>query len=145
MKTNQGYSLVEVVAVLILLFILMAAGIWSFGNSRNLELFGKISQDLARIDSAKSSWRTDHPEDAFPSDEPDRFTVLQPYFKSGLTQVDTLANWQPANVNYFINDEFSLSMATNNMTGSTNFGNGYERSVNAWYGNYTQRHKSLRM
>src|SRR5208337_3769385 len=104
MKTNQGYSLVEVVAVLILLFILMAAGIWSFGNSRNLELFGKISQDLARIDSAKSSWRTDHPEDAFPSDEPDRFTVLQPYFKSGLTQVDTLANWQPANVNYFIND-----------------------------------------
>ena len=48
MKTNQGYSMVEVVAVLILLFILMAAGIWSFGNSRNLELFGKISQDSGK-------------------------------------------------------------------------------------------------
>ena len=60
MKSSRGYSMVEVVAVLTLLFILVAAGIWSFGNSRSVELFGKISQDLARIDSAKSSWRTDH-------------------------------------------------------------------------------------
>jgi type II secretory pathway pseudopilin PulG len=135
MKASRGYSMVEVVAVLILLFILVAAGIWSFGNSRSVELFGKISQDLARIDSAKSSWRTDHPEDAFPSDEPGRFATLQPYLKSGLMQVGALANWQPANVNYFINGELSLSMATNNMAGSTNFGKGYDRSVNDWYGN----------
>jgi len=134
MKSRRGYSLVEVVSVLILLFILVAAGIWSFGNSRNVELFGKISQDLARIDSAKASWRTDHPEDAFPSDEPTRFTVLQPYLKSGLLQVEILANWQPPNVNYFINGELALSMATNNMTGSTNFGKGYDRSVNDWFG-----------
>jgi hypothetical protein len=50
-------------------------------------------------------------------------------------QVDTLANWQPANVNYFINGELLLSMATNNTAGSTNFGKGYDRSVNDWYGN----------
>lgn len=40
---NAGYSIIEVVAVLVLLIILTGAGIWSVGNVHNTELFGKIS------------------------------------------------------------------------------------------------------
>jgi len=87
---HAGYSIIEVVAVLVLLLILTGAGIWSVGNVHNTELFGKISQDLARINSAKVAWRTAHPEDAFLPTEGERFVLLQPYLKSGLLQVDTL-------------------------------------------------------
>jgi hypothetical protein len=128
MKAAGGYSMVEVVSVLVLLFILMGVGVWSIGNVHNRELFGKISQDLARINSAKTAWRTDHPEDAFSTSEAGRFSQLQPYLKSGLLQVDTLANWEPPSVSYYINDEFALATATNGP------GQGYDPSINNWYG-----------
>jgi type II secretory pathway pseudopilin PulG len=126
---NAGYSIIEVVAVLVLLIILTGAGIWSVGNVHNTELFGKISQDLARINSSKVAWRTAHPEDAFLPTEGQRFVLLQPYLKSGLLQVDTMSDWEPSSVTYYINDEFTPTTATNSA------GQGYNPAINNWYGN----------
>ena len=127
MKNNRGYSLVEIIGVVILLVILMGVGIWSIGNNKDKATFGKITQDLARITSAKVSWRTDHPQDAYPTDEPTRFTVLQPYLKAGLLSVPSLNAWEPPNVLYSINDEQVLPTALNNQTGKL-----FDPSVNGW-------------
>jgi type II secretory pathway pseudopilin PulG len=129
MNTRRGYSMVEVVAVLVLLFILIAAGIWSFGSTQRRELASKVIQDLTRLDSAKATWRTDFPRKQFPADETSRFQEIKPYVKSGLQTVPSLSSLQPDGVGYFINDEMTLSTATNLARNV-----GFDRSVNDWYG-----------
>jgi type II secretory pathway pseudopilin PulG len=113
---SKGYSLIEVVGVLVLLIILMGIGIWSFGNNADAAKFGQISSDLKRISSGKTLWRTEHPTDAFPGDDADRFVVLQPYLKAGLLQVTSLTTWAPSGVTYQINAENTAPTALNTAT-----------------------------
>lgn len=124
---TKGYSLVEMLGVLILLSLLMGIGIWSFGNNKDSATFGQISSDLNRLSSAKTLWRTEHPRDAFPLDEPSRFTVLQPYIKAGMLQVTNLTSWAPPGVTYYINPELAPSTALNTVLGKY-----YDSTNNAW-------------
>ncbi|MBK7091806.1 MAG: prepilin-type N-terminal cleavage/methylation domain-containing protein [bacterium] len=72
----RGFSLIEVVAVMALLLLIMGLGLWGLGGSRGRQLREKVVLDLARIDSAKATWRADHPQAAFPDDEAARFDAL---------------------------------------------------------------------
>ena len=113
-----GFSLVEVVAVMALLLLIMGLGLWGMGGSRERQLRGKVTLDLARIDSAKAAWRADHPQAAFPAGENARFQYLQPYLQVGLQDVPSLAALQP-NTNlagvvvYAINEETNPASAQN--------------------------------
>jgi prepilin-type N-terminal cleavage/methylation domain-containing protein len=115
---HPGFSLVEVVAVMALLLLIMGLGMWGLGGSRARQLTGKVMLDLARIDSAKAAWRTDHPQAAFPTDEAARFQSLQAYLQVGLQNVPSLAALQP-NTNlagavvYTINAETNPASAQN--------------------------------
>jgi prepilin-type N-terminal cleavage/methylation domain-containing protein len=115
---HRGFSLVEVVAVMALLLFIMGLGLWGLGGSRARQLTGKVTLDLARIDSAKGAWRSDHPQAAFPADEATRFQSLQPYLQVGLQNVPSLAALQP-NTNlagvvvYAINAETNPASAQN--------------------------------
>ena len=119
--SQSGFSLVEVVAVMALLLLIMGLGLWGVGGSRDRQLLGKVTLDLARIDSAKAAWRTDHPQMAFPADEAARFQSLQPYLQVGLQDIPSLAALQP-NTNlagvvvYAINAETNPASALNSST-----------------------------
>ena len=92
---HPGFSLVEVVAVMALLLLIMGLALWGLGGSRARQLTGKVTLDLARIDSAKAAWRADHPQAAFPADEASRFQSLQPYLQVGLQDVTTSPRCSP--------------------------------------------------
>jgi len=120
-RFQSGFSLVEVVAVMALLLLIMGLGLWGLGGSRDRQLLGKVTLDLARIDSAKAAWRADHPQMAFPADEATRFQSLRPYLQVGLQDVPSLAALQP-NTNlagvvvYGINAETNPASALNSTT-----------------------------
>lgn len=129
---NRGFSLLEVVAVMALLFLLIGLSIWGFGGVRERELREKVRTDLIRVDSAKSSWRVDHPQSAFPVDESSRFTAIQPYLKVGLQTVTNLSDLFPnpnlgGIVMYSINAETTLAGAENSTTGKS-----FDRSTGDW-------------
>ena len=127
-----GFSLVEVVAVMALLLLIMGLGLWEMGGSRERQLRGKVTLDLARIDSAKAAWRADHPQAAFPVGEDARFQCLQPYLQIGLQDVPSLAALQP-NTNlagavvYAINEETNPASAQNLSTAQQ-----WDRSSAEW-------------
>ncbi len=120
-RSLRGFSLVEVVAVMALLLLIMGLGLWGLGGSRERQLREKVALDLTRIDSAKATWRADHPQAAFPADEAARFEALRPYLRVGLQDVPTLAALQ-SNTNlagvvvYSINAETNPASAQNSST-----------------------------
>src|ERR1051326_3886901 len=121
---NRGFSLLEVVAVMALLFLLLGLSIWGFGGARERELREKVRTDLIRIDSAKSSWRVDHPQSVFPVDESSRFTAIQPYLKVGLQAVTNLSDLFPnpnlgGTVTYSINPETTTAGAEKGTAGNS--------------------------
>lgn len=129
---SQGFSLVEVVAVMALLLLIMGLGLWGLGGSRERQLREKVALDLIRIDSAKASWRADHPQAVFPADEAARFEVLRPYLRVGLQEVPNLASLQPntnlaAQVVYSINAETNTAGACNLSTLQV-----FDRSSGEW-------------
>ena len=106
MKTKQsGFTLVEVISVIILMLIIGAAGIWSFGQVEQRQLNTKVANDLHLINTAKANWRSHHMRMAFPTDETDRFTAIQPYLNVGLLPVSSLTALEPTAVTYTINGE----------------------------------------
>lgn len=113
-----GFSLIEVVAVMALLLLIMGLGLWGIGGSRERQLREKVVLDLTRIDSAKATWRADHPQAVFPADEAARFEILRPYLRVGLQDVPDLSALQP-NTNlagvvvYSINAETNSAGARN--------------------------------
>lgn len=131
---TQGYSLIEVVAVMALLLLIMGIVLWGLGGSRERQLREKVTLDLTRIDSAKASWRADHPQSVFPSDEGARFDALRDYLRVGLQSVQSLATLQP-NTNlagvliYSINAETNAASARNLSTSQT-----FDRSSGEWIG-----------
>jgi prepilin-type N-terminal cleavage/methylation domain-containing protein len=131
-KTDKGFSLVEVVAVMALLLLIVGLSLWGMGGSRDRQLRGKVTLDLTRIDSAKAAWRADHPQAVFPADEAARFQCLQPYLRVGLQDVPSLAALQP-NTNlaglviYAINAETVPAGAQNLSTAQQ-----WDRSVEEW-------------
>lgn len=129
---NRGFSLLEVVAVIALLFLLLGLSIWGFGGARERELREKVRTDLIRIDSAKSSWRVDHPQSVFPVDESSRFAAIEPYLKVGLQAVTNLSDLFPnpnlgGMVAYSINPETTPAGAQNSTTGKS-----FDRSTGDW-------------
>ncbi len=129
---SQGFSLVEVVAVMALLLLIMGLGLWGLGGSRERQLREKVALDLIRIDSAKASWRADHPQAVFPADEAARFEVLRPYLRVGLQEVPSLASLQPntnlaGTVVYEINVETNAAVARNISTSQL-----FDRSSGEW-------------
>lgn len=122
---KKGYSLIEVIAVIVIMTIIGAAGIWSFGQVEARQLRNKVSSDLILIDAAKGTWRGQHLRDAFNTSEVDRFTQIQPYMKVGLLTVGNLSLLQPAGVTYTINGEGVFAGATR---GSSTF----DRTLNDW-------------
>lgn len=129
---SQGFSLVEVVAVMALLLLIMGLGLWGLGGSRERQLREKVALDLIRIDSAKASWRADHPQAVFPADEAARFEVLRPYLRVGLQEVPNLASLQPntnlaGTVVYEINVETNAAVARNISTSQL-----FDRSSGEW-------------
>ena len=131
-KTDKGFSLVEVVAVMALLLLIVGLSLWGMGGSRDRQLRGKVTLDLARIDSAKAAWRADHPQAVFPADEAARFQCLQPYLRGGLQDVPSLAALQPNTnlaglVSYAINAETVPASAQNLSTSQQ-----WDRSVEEW-------------
>ncbi len=130
----QGFSLIEVVAVMALLLLVMGLGLWGMGGSRERQVREKVTLDLIRIDSAKASWRADHPQAIFPSDEAARFEALRDYLRVGLQNVQNLVTLQP-NTNlagviaYSINGETNAASARNLSTSQT-----FERSSGEWVG-----------
>ena len=128
----RGFSLIEVVAVMALLLLIMGLGLWGLGGSRERQLREKVALDLTRIDSAKASWRADHPQAVFPDDEAARFEALRDYLRVGLQDVPTLAVLQP-NTNlagivvYSINAETNPANAQNLSTSQL-----FDRSSGGW-------------
>jgi len=113
-----GFSLIEVVAVMALLLLIMGLGLWGIGGSRERQLREKVVLDLTRIDSAKATWRADHPQAVFPADEAARFEILRPYLRVGLQDVPDLSALQPNTnlagiVGYSINAETNSAGARN--------------------------------
>ena len=131
-RFQSGFSLVEVVAVMALLLLIMGVGLWGMGGSRERQVRGKVTLDLARIDSAKAAWRADHPQALFPADEDSRFQCLQPYLKVGFQDVPSLAALVP-NTNlagvvvYAINEETNAASARNLSTSQQ-----WDRSSASW-------------
>lgn len=128
----RGFSLIEVVAVMALLLLIMGLGLWGLGGSRGRQLREKVVLDLARIDSAKATWRADHPQAAFPDDEAARFDALRSYLRVGLQEVPTLASLQP-NTNLAGMVVYAISAETNaasarNLSSSQQF----DRSSGEW-------------
>ena len=129
----RGFSLIEVVAVMALLLLIMGLGLWGLGGSRERQLREKVVLDLARIDSAKATWRADHPQAAFPDDEAARFDALRSYLRVGLQEVPTLASLQP-NTNlagmvvYAISAETNAASARNLSTSQL-----FDRSSGEWF------------
>ncbi len=128
----RGFSLIEVVAVMALLLLIMGLGLWGLGGSRGRQLREKVALDLTRIDSAKATWRADHPQAAFPDDEAARFDALRSYLRVGLQEVPTLASLQP-NTNlagmvvYAISAETNAASARNLSTSQQ-----FDRSSGEW-------------
>ena len=103
MKTRTGFSLLEVVSVLVLLSLIVGISLFGLQDTQERQIRQKVHLDLSRIDSAKASWRIDHPRAEFPANEPDRFTQLQPYLKSGLQSINSLSELEPsAQIGYVI-------------------------------------------
>lgn len=128
----RGFSLIEVVAVMALLLLIMGIGLWGLGGSRERELREKVALDLTRIDSAKATWRADHPQAVFPADESGRFATLRPYLRMGLQDVPSLASFQPntnlaGQVVYSINEETNAAGAHNLSTSQS-----FDRSSGEW-------------
>ena len=101
-----------------LLLLIMGLGLWGLGGSRERQLREKVALDLTRIDSAKATWRADHPQAVFPADEATRFEALRDYLRMGLQDVATLAALQPntnlaGQVAYSINAETNAAAARN--------------------------------
>lgn len=117
-QSLPGFSLIEVVAVMALLLLVMGLGLWGLGGSRERQLREKVVLDLTRIDSAKATWRADHPQAVFPADEAARFEILRPYLRVGLQDVPDLSALQPNTnlagiVGYSINAETNSAGARN--------------------------------
>ena len=117
-QSSPGFSLIEVVAVMALLLLIMGLGLWGLGGSRERQLREKVVLDLTRIDSAKATWRADHPQAVFPADEAARFEILRPYLRVGLQDVPDLSALQPNTnlagiVGYSINAETNSAGARN--------------------------------
>lgn len=128
----RGFSLIEVVAVIALLFLIMGIGLWGLGGSRERQLREKVALDLTRIDSAKADWRADNPQAVFPSEESARFEALRPYLRAGLQEVPSLASLQPntnlsGQVVYSINAETNAAGARNLSTSKV-----FDRSSGEW-------------
>lgn len=129
---SDGFSLVEVVAVMALLLLIMGLGLWGLGGSRERQLRQKVALDLIRIDSAKANWRADNPQAQFPADETARFESLRPYLRVGLQEVSNLAALQP-NTNlagvviYSINGETNAASAQNLSTSQA-----FDRASGGW-------------
>lgn len=75
--TKSGFSLVEIVAVVVLLAILAAGSIAGLRVQRDNANLRQVTQALSAIDQGKQNWRLFHPSDAWPSDEPGRWLLVQ--------------------------------------------------------------------
>ena len=115
-----------------LLLLIMGLGLWGLGGSSERQLREKVALDLTRIDSAKATWRADHPQAIFPADESARFEALRDYLRVGLQDVPTLASLQP-NTNLAGIVVYAISAETNaasarNLSSSQQF----DRSSGEW-------------
>lgn len=115
-----------------LLLLIMGLGLWGLGGSRERQLREKVALDLTWIDSAKATWRADHPQAIFPADEAARLDALRSYLRVGLQEVPTLASLQP-NTNlagivvYAISAETNAASARNLSTSQQ-----FDRSSGEW-------------
>ncbi len=97
-----GFTLVEMVAAVVILGILSGLLLVTVGSARDKTLQTRIQADMEMINLAKGSWQLDNVGQTFPSSETDRFNAIKAYFSISKT-FSTLADLQPPGVTYTIN------------------------------------------
>ena len=119
--TKAGFSLVEIVAVVVLLAILAAGSIAGLRVQRDNANLRQVTQALSAIDQAKQNWRLFHNSDTWPSDEPSRWLLVQGSLNStatgfvcalsGYSTYNSYDRVTPNNYYFQIGDEGSPSSA----------------------------------
>lgn len=100
-RTHGAFTLVEMVAAIVVLSILVGILVVATGDSRDRALQTRIQADLEAINAAKGFWALDNNGAEFPTTEADRFGAIRKYLEVSRTH-NTLADFQPAGVNYTI-------------------------------------------
>jgi Tfp pilus assembly protein PilE len=97
-KKRCGFTLVELIGAIVIITILCAMVMVVSGTARSRTL----TADLEALNTGKSHWSLDHPQAAFPSDEPGRFLAIQKYLDP--VQSASMASFEAPSVQYFINN-----------------------------------------
>ena len=82
-KKRCGFTLVELIGAIVIITILCAMVMVVSGTARSRTLTTRVTADLEALNTGKSHWSLDHPQAAFPSDEPSRFLAIQKYSGPG--------------------------------------------------------------
>jgi type II secretory pathway pseudopilin PulG len=101
-KKRCGFTLVELIGAIVIITILCAMVMVVSGTARSRTLTTRVTADLEALNTGKSHWSLDHPQAAFPSDEPSRFLAIQKYLDP--VQSASMASFEAPNVQYFINN-----------------------------------------
>jgi len=101
---QDGFTLVEIIAVVALLAILGTGALVGLKQSRDNTAFRKAVQDLNAIDLAKRTWQRFHPNDTWPTNEPDRWNAVAGNLSLRGGAVET-----PAGSGYYYWDGFTPS------------------------------------
>lgn len=102
LRFQDGFTLVEIIAVVALLAILGTAALVGLKQSRDNTAFRKAVQDLNAIDLAKQTWQRFHPNDTWPTYEPDRWIAVAGNLNLTGSAVET-----PAGSGYYYWDGFT--------------------------------------
>ncbi len=99
---HGGFTLVEIIAVVALLAILGTGALVGLKQARDNTAFRKAVQDLNAIDLAKQTWQRFHPNDTWPTNEPDRWNAVAGQLNLTGSAVET-----PAGSGYYYWDRFT--------------------------------------
>ena len=76
LRLQGGFTLAEIIVVVALLAILGTGALVGLKRQRDNVAFRKTVQNLNAIDLAKQTWQKFHPDDIWPANEVDRWSVI---------------------------------------------------------------------
>jgi len=90
-RLQHGFTLAEIIVVVALLAILGTGALIGLKRQRDNAAFRKTVQNLNAIDLAKETWQKFHPDDAWPTNEIDRWSAIAGHLNLAGTAVESPA------------------------------------------------------
>jgi len=110
MRSTRAFTLVEILGVLVILIVLTTGAIVGLKRQRENAHLDKLLLCLSAVDQAKQSWVLFHPGDAWPTDEPSRWSAISKYLNSSAFPISPTSSGYNSYNGFFPSTNFQVQI-----------------------------------